>query len=195
MYWPNREKALYKQGENWFITGAEAPVKPGDGQLKTAEMEVHVDPRAEWNQMYHEVWRIERDFFYDPHFHGLNLADAEGFYKQWVEHVGSRSELNYLFEEMLGNINVGHMFIHGGAEPDVPKIKVGLLGADYTIENGRYRFAKVYNGENWNPELQAPLTQPGVAPDGNTAGGRGAYAMFTTCHPVRKERVANVEFR
>ncbi|MFN0113006.1 MAG: PDZ domain-containing protein, partial [Blastocatellia bacterium] len=37
-----------------------------------------------------------------------------------------------------------------------------LLGADYKIENGRYRFAKVFNGENWNPNLRAPLTQPGV---------------------------------
>jgi tricorn protease len=158
----NSEKALYKQGNNWFIAKVDAPVKPGDGQLKTADMEVYVDPRAEWNQMYHEVWRIERDFFYDPHFHGLNLADAEGFYKPWLNHIASRSELNYLFEEMLGNINVGHMFIRGGAEPDAPKIKVGLLGADYVIENGRYRFTKVFNGENWNPELQAPLTQPGV---------------------------------
>jgi tricorn protease len=158
----NGEKALYKQGNNWFIAKVDAPVKPGEGQLKTADMEVYVDPRAEWSQMYHEVWRIERDFFYDPHFHGLNLADAEGFYKPWLNHMSSRSELNYLFEEMLGNINVGHMFIHGGAEPDAPKIKVGLLGADYAIENGRYRFTKVFNGENWNPDLQAPLTQPGV---------------------------------
>ncbi len=158
----NGEKALYQQGDNWFITGAEAPVKAGDGQLKMADMEVYADPKAEWNQMYHEVWRIERDFFYDPHFHGLNLADAQGFYQKWLANVGSRNELNYLFEEMLGNINVGHMFIRGGTEPDLPKVKVGLLGADYASENGRYRFTKVYNGENWNPELQAPLTQPGV---------------------------------
>ena len=163
----NGEKMLFKQGEQWFITGAEAPPKPGDGLLKIADMEVNVDPRAEWKQMYHEVWRIERDFFYDPHFHGLDLKAAEAFYRPWADTVSSRSDLNYLFTEMLGNINVGHMFIRGGIEPEVPPVKVGLLGADYKIENGRYRFANVFNGENWNPNLQAPLTQPGV----NVAAG------------------------
>ncbi|MDQ2844102.1 MAG: PDZ domain-containing protein [Acidobacteriota bacterium] len=158
----NGEKMLYRQGEQWFITGADSAVKPGDGALKLADMEVYVDPRAEWKQMYHETWRIERDFFYDPHFHGLDLAAAEQFYTPWVAGLSSRSDLNYLFEEMLGNITVGHMFVGGGTQPEVPKLKVGLLGADYKAENGRYRFAKVYNGENWNPQLQAPLTQPGV---------------------------------
>ncbi|MGA8026393.1 MAG: PDZ domain-containing protein [Bryobacteraceae bacterium] len=158
----NGEKMLYRLGEQWFITGAEAAPKPGDGLLKTADLEVYVEPRAEWKQMYREVWRIERDFFYDPHLHGLDLKSAEAYYTPWVENLSSRSDLNYLFQEMLGNINVGHMFVRGGTQPEVPHIKVGLLGADYKIENGRYRFAKVYNGENWNPDLQAPLTQPGV---------------------------------
>ena len=67
------EKMLYKQGETWFINPAEKPPETGKGHLKTAEMEVKVDPRAEWKQIYHEVWRIERDFFYDPHHHGLDL--------------------------------------------------------------------------------------------------------------------------
>ena len=70
--------------------------------------------------------------------------------------------LTYLFHEMLSYMSVGHMFVGGGTQPEVPKIKVGLLGADYKIENGRYRFTHVYDGENWNPKLQAPLTQPGV---------------------------------
>ncbi len=158
----NGEKMLFRQGEQWTITGADQAPKPGQGVLKLADMEVYVDPRAEWRQMYHEVWRIERDFFYDPHFHGLDLKAAEAFYKPYVGGVSTRADLNYLFEEMLGNMTVGHMFIAGGTEPETPKIKVGLLGADYQVENGRYRFTRVYNGENWNPQLQAPLTQPGV---------------------------------
>ena len=122
----NGEKMLYRQGDNWFITGAEAAPKPGDGQLKIADMEVYIDPRAEWKQMYHEVWRIERDFFYDPHFHGLDLKAAEEFYAPWAANVSSRDDLNYLFEEMLGNLNVGHMFMGGGIQPEVPQIKCGL---------------------------------------------------------------------
>jgi tricorn protease len=158
----NGEKMLYRIGPGWFIAATGAPVKPGEGALKLDEVEVYVDPRAEWNQMYHEVWRIERDFFYDPGYHGLDLKAAEAKYKPYLENIGHRADLNYLFREMLGELTVGHLFIAGGDLPEVKKIKVGLLGADYKIENGRYRFARIYNGENWNPQLRAPLTQPGV---------------------------------
>ncbi|HEV2493404.1 MAG TPA: PDZ domain-containing protein [Terriglobia bacterium] len=163
------EKMLYQQQKKWYIAGAEKPPSPGKppteggpALLKTDDMEVYVDPRAEWTQMYHEVWRIERDFFYDPHYHGLNLEQAEKAFAPYLDRVASRSDLSYLFREMLSYMSVGHMFVFGGAQPDAPNVQVGLLGADYNVENGRYRFAKVYNGENWNPQLHAPLTEPGV---------------------------------
>ncbi len=158
----NGEKVLYRQGPGWFIAATAAAPKPGDGALKNSAMEVYVDPRAEWNQMYREVWRIERDFLYDPGHHGLNLVAAEKKYAAYLKNLGGRADLNYLFDEMLGEITIGHMFISGGDVPPAPKVKGGLLGADYKIENGRYRFARVFNGENWNPDLRAPLTQPGV---------------------------------
>jgi tricorn protease len=158
----NGEKVLYRQGPGWFIAGTAAAPKPGDGALKLEEMEVRVDPRAEWNQMYHEVWRIERDFLYDPHHHGLDINAAEKKYAPYLKGLAGRGDLNYLFDEMLGEITIGHMFIGGGDVPKPKEVKGGLLGADYKIENGRYRFARVYNGENWNPDLRAPLTQPGV---------------------------------
>jgi tricorn protease len=175
----NGEKYLYRQGDRWYIaqlrpmaTGAAAggqgaPAGTGapgapSGALQTDNIEVKVDPRAEWKQMFHEVWRIEREFFYDPNYHGLDLTAAEKQYEPWLDAVASRADLNYLFNEMLGNITVGHMYVRGGEMPDVKRVQTGLLGADYAIENGRYRFARVYNGENWNPQLRAPLTQPGV---------------------------------
>jgi tricorn protease len=156
------EKMLYRQGANWIIAAAGTPPKPGEGLLKLDGMEARIDPRAEWKQMYHEVWRIERDFFYDPGLHGLDWRTAEQKYEPYLETVASRGDLNYLFEEMLGELTVGHLFVRGGAFPEVKRVKGGLLGADYKIENGRYRFAKVYSGENWNPQTKAPLTQPGV---------------------------------
>jgi tricorn protease len=158
----NGEKFLYRQGEHWGIASTEKPVKPGEGMLKMDDMKVWVDPRTEWAQMYHEVWRIERDFFYAPNYHGLNLAKAEAEYAKYLPGLASREDENFLFNQMLSDLNVGHMFVRGGAIPTVPPVSVGLLGADYSIENGRYRIKKVYNGENWNPELKAPLTQPGV---------------------------------
>lgn len=160
----NGEKVLYHQGQGpaWFIAGTAVTPKPGDGALNLESMEVYVDPRAEWAQMYHEVWRIERDFLYDPNHHGLNLTAAEKKYAPYLKGAGGRSDVNYLFDEMLGEITIGHMFIGGGDAPQPRRVKGGLLGADYKVENGRYRFARVFNGENWNPELRAPLTQPGV---------------------------------
>lgn len=158
----NGEKVLYRQGPGWFIAKADGAPKPGDGALNVAAIEILVDPRVEWNQMYREVWRIERDFLYDPNHHGLNIPATEKKYAAYLKGVGGRSDLNYLFDEMLGEVTIGHMFIGGGDIPEAPKVKGGLLGADYKIENGRYRFARIFNGENWNPDLRAPLTQPGV---------------------------------
>ena len=73
----NGDKMLVHQNGNWRITSTSEPIKPGSGTLGLSDMTVFVDPRAEWKQMYHEVWRIERDFLYDPHSHGLDLAATE----------------------------------------------------------------------------------------------------------------------
>ncbi len=158
----NGEKFLYQQGDNWAIAPTAQAAKPGEGKLKLDDMEVWVDPHAEWKQMYSEIWRIERDFFYDPHYHGLNLPAVQKEYSRYLDRVATRDDLNYLFAQMLSELNVGHMFVGGGEMPELQPLQVGLLGADYTIENGRYRFQHVFNGENWNPTLRAPLTQPGV---------------------------------
>src|SRR5256885_12003616 len=101
-------------------------------------------------------------FPYTTLFRSLDLAATEKRYAPYVANIGSRQDLNYLFAEMLGELTVGHLFIFGGDSPEVKRVQTGLLGADYKIENGRSRFARVYNGENWNTELKAPLTQPGV---------------------------------
>ncbi len=158
----NGEKILYQQGDNWAIGGTAAAVKPGEGMLKLDALQVWVEPRAEWKQMFDEIWRIERDFLYDPHTHGIPIAALSKQYSAYLEGIATRDDLNYLFAQMLGEINIGHMFVGGGDIPVVTPLEVGYLGADYKIENGRYRFARVYNGENWNPQLHAPLTQPGV---------------------------------
>jgi tricorn protease len=176
----NGEKLLYRKQENWFIANAAtlganaamlgasaamlgAPtLRPGEGKIKTEEMEVYVDPRAEWDQMYRETWRIERDFFYAPNYHGLDLQATAKKYEPYLASLAHRADLNYLFQEMLGELSVGHLYVQGGDTPDPRRVPGGLLGADYKIENGRYRFSRVYNGENWNPSLRAPLTQPGV---------------------------------
>lgn len=159
----NSEKMLVGQFPNRFtIMSTFLPPKPGEGNVNIGEMEVYVDPKAEWKQMYREVWRIQRDFFYEPTYHGLDIKAAEKRYEVFLDSVASRADLNYLFQEMLGNFSIGHHNSGGGDSPQPTRYTIGLLGADYIIENGRYRFAKIYDGENWNPGTTAPLTQPGV---------------------------------
>ncbi|HEY5329093.1 MAG TPA: PDZ domain-containing protein [Acidobacteriaceae bacterium] len=162
----NGETVLYKKGAGWFIakvtdlTPAAADGTPGKG-LNLGGMQAKVDPRAEWKQMFAETWRIEREFFYDPGLHGLNLKKIEARYSPYLDGLSSRSDLTYLQDEMLGEITVGHMFIRGpGGANDGPK--GGLLGADYAIDHDRYKFAHIVNGGNWSPQLYSPLTQPGV---------------------------------
>jgi tricorn protease len=170
----NGRKMLYSKGrrenKKWFISSATKRARDEERSttdkpetpLALAKMEVRVDPKAEWKQEYNEVWRIERDFFYDPALHGLDLPATRKHFEPYLENVGSRYDFSYLLAEMLGELTVGHMYIRTPPEPPSEQGKAGLLGADYTVENGRYRFSRIYQGENWNPELRAPLTQPGV---------------------------------
>ena len=90
-----------------FIVSATAPVKPGDGAVNISSLEVKVDPAAEWKQMYHEVWRIERAYFYDPHYHGVNTVEEEKRFEPYVDSHRSRADLNYIFQEMLTGFSVG----------------------------------------------------------------------------------------
>jgi tricorn protease len=161
----NGEKMLIAKDKKWLIQDADKAGEPGKGVIATDKLEVYVDPRASWRQMYHEAWRIERDFFYDPGYHGLDIAATERLYEPFLARVASRGDLNFLFREMTGWMVVGHMFIGGGDEPEMQHVSVGLLGADYAVENGLYRIKRIYKGENWNPDLQAPLTRPGVHVD------------------------------
>ncbi len=171
----NGEKTLTARAERWSIqalrpmppAGASGPPSPPSeqsaaAQLRTDTIEVRSDPRIEWKQMYHDAWRIQREFFYDPELHGLDLTAAVRKYEPYLDSVMSRRDLSYLFADMMGEITVGHLGVGGGDNPETKIVPTGLLGADYRIENGRYRFARIYDGENWNPDLEAPLTQPGI---------------------------------
>ena len=158
----NHEKVLFQKGDDWFITGADAAPKEGDGQLKLEGCQLEIHPAEEWRQIYREAWHLQRDFFYDPGYHGLDLKAAEEKYRVYLDGLQSRSDLNFLMEEMLGELTVGHMFMGGGDLPEVKHVRAGLLGADFTVENGRHRIARIYTGENYNPDLRAPLTEPGV---------------------------------
>ena len=156
------EKMLARQGEKWLLAGTAEPLKPGEGTLALDGVTVRVEPPQEWRQIFRETWRIQRDFFYDPGWHGLDIRAEEKRWEPFLDGLAHRADLNAVFDEMLGELVVGHLYVGGGDSPEINGAKGGLLGAEYELANGRYRFARVYSGESWNPQLRAPLTQPGV---------------------------------
>jgi tricorn protease len=137
-------------------------VTAAEGEIDLSGLVLSVDPRAEFRQMYEETFRIQRDFFYDPNMHGIDWDAVHDRYLPWLDHVAHRDDLSYLIVEMIGELVVGHAYRWGGDYPEIDEIGVGLLGADLVAEGDRYRIARIYTGQNWNPELRAPLTEPGV---------------------------------
>lgn len=158
----DRKSLLLQQASGWSIVGSGAKPAPGDGALDLSGMRMLLDPEAEWHQLFDEAVRYQRDFFYVKNVHGLDLDWVKDAYRPWVKHVRHRSDMNYILDILGGETSVGHSFTGGGDYPDVDNVPVGLLGADVQLENGRYRIQKIYNGENWNPNLQSPLSGPGI---------------------------------
>jgi len=154
-------KVLYRKGEDWFIADAAQASESGEGKLNV-ELNMHLDPPAEWKQIYREAWRLDRDYFYVPNYHG---ADWKAVYEKYVgliPYVRHREDLNYIIDMMGGELGVGHSFVRGGDAGRIESTPIGLLGADIIYENGFYRLRKIYTGENWNPDLRAPLSAPGI---------------------------------
>lgn len=189
---PDGRKMLYSTGGgNWFVgptTGggaAPAALPPaasgggrrgpgaapapsaapgGDGRLNLDAVEVRVDPRAEWKQIYEEAWRVNRDFFYDPNMHGADWPAIKKKYEPFLPHLTNSGDLYKVIRWMLSELAVGHSYITSYGERVYEKKSTpgGLLGADYEVADGRYRFKKVYGGLNWSAAMRSPLTAPGV---------------------------------
>jgi tricorn protease len=135
----------------------------GDGALNLGAISVRVEPRAEWAQILREAWRINRDYFYATNMHGADWNAIRRKYEDFLPHLATRDDLNRVMRMMLSELSVGHSGLGGGERLYEPKpTPVGLLGADYEVADGRFRFKKIYGGAYWDPSLRAPLTAPGV---------------------------------
>ena len=159
----DKKKIMFRSNNAWSIVAVTPKPQPGTGRINVDDIEVRIDPRAEWAQIFNEAWRINRDFFYAPNMHGVNWTAAREKYAAFLPYLTTRGDLNRVIQWMCSELSVGH---HRGGGGDTlytaRTVPGGLLGADYSVENGRYRFKKVYGGLNWNPELRSPLTEPGV---------------------------------
>jgi tricorn protease len=158
----NGTKMLYKAGNDFGITEAQPGKKPGDGKLNLAALQVRVEPREEWKEIFHEAWRIERDFYWDPAMGGTDWKKIGARYEALLPWVAHRDDLNYIIGEMIAELSTSHTYVGGGDIPQARRIGVGLLGVDFAADQGFYKLAKIYRGENWDPQTRSPLTEPGL---------------------------------
>lgn len=134
---------------------------PGKGGTTIRpRLRMKLDRMAEWEQIFNEAWRYERDFFYDPNMHGRDWNKVKERYAPLIPFVRHRDDLRYILDQVNGELSVGHSFVFGGDFPAVDTSRVGLLGADLEAENGRWRIKRIYTTESWNPRLKAPLDRP-----------------------------------
>ena len=157
----DRNSILLFQNQSWILANTAAPPKPDKDKLKT-NLKIKLDPKAEAHQIFKEGWRYMRDFLYVDNVHGAPWDDVYKWYAPWIDHVRHRTDLNYVIDIMSGEVAIGHSYVSGGDFPDVDRVPVGLLGCDIVLENGHYKITKIYNGERWNPNIEAPLGKPGI---------------------------------
>jgi tricorn protease len=149
-------------GPSLFIVDATAaPPQAGAGRLNAA-LRAWIDPKLEFQQIFNEGWRNQRDYLYVPNLHGTDWPKMRTMYGALLPHVNHRADLNYLLDQMGAEIAIGHSYVRGGDMPAVPSPTGGQLGADFSIDQGRYRITRIYDNESWNTELRAPLAVPGV---------------------------------
>ncbi|MBN2430105.1 MAG: PD40 domain-containing protein [Acidobacteria bacterium] len=158
------KKILVRQGRSFNLYDLPPKGKDAKETVSTAELMVNRVPAEEWSQIFNEVWRRFRDFFYVENMHGYDWETLREQYTPWLEHVAHRSDLNYVIGEMIAELNVGHAYIQGG-DYDIPdRAPVALPGARFAVDtdSGRYQIAMVFEGENQEAKYRSPLTEVGV---------------------------------
>lgn len=155
---------LYRSGGDYGIAKVAPGQKQGTGKLNLDRMEMKIDPRMEWNQIYTDGWRIFRDYFYVNNLHGVDWPGLKKRYGELLPYVGSRFDLDYILNEIVSESNAGHAYVDWGDIRRVKRVNTGLLGAELVADAaaGRYRIERIYKGENWNEARRSPLTELGV---------------------------------
>lgn len=158
------KKVLYSSRDSYGIIDIKPNQKPGDGRLDFKDMEVKINPMVEWKQMFVDAWRIYRDWFYVENMHGVDWEKMKAKYEELVAFLGHRADLDYLFGELVGELNVGHAYVNWGQFDRPKRVEGGLLGARFEAdeEAGRYVISKIYQGENWDERTRSPLTEQGI---------------------------------
>lgn len=131
--------------------------------VSTSGLVTEIDPVAEWNQIFNEVWRRYRDWFYVENMHGFDWVKIREEYKKWLPYVAHRSDLNYVISEMCSELTIQHAYIDGGDFNLPPRVRVALPGARFQADRtaGRYKISKIFDGQNEEDIYRSPLTEVG----------------------------------
>jgi tricorn protease len=158
------QRILYQADKQFGIIELKAEQKVGEGTLNLAQMTMKLDPQKEWAQIFNDGWRIFRDWFYQKTMHGVDWLKMKQKYGQLVPYLSHRADLDFIFGELVGEINAGHTYVNWGDFPRVKRMDTGLLGAELKADEkaGRYLITKIYAGENWNETTRSPLTEQGI---------------------------------
>jgi tricorn protease len=154
------KKMLVNRSGAWSITAASSGAGPGRGINATLEMTV--DPVSEWKQMFNDAWRIERDFFYDPHLHMVSWQKMRERYGLMLSGCVTRHDVNYVLGELLGELNSSHAYRSGGDLDGGLSRSVGYLGCDFELKDGAYRISKIHDVAPWDTGVRSPLRGPGI---------------------------------
>jgi tricorn protease len=179
------KRMLLSKGADYYVVKTRGKKADLDDAVKMdlSGMEMLVDRKAEYVQMFHQVWRRQRDFFYDENMHGVDWQKMRARYSPLLPHVADRYDLTYLLGEMVGELCCSHTYVGGGDRPKIDPCEIGLLGVDFEIDqdNNRIRIARILKGENWDEGLRSPLREPGV--DVN----EGDYLLAVNDKPITAE--------
>jgi tricorn protease len=157
------KKVLVNQRGSYYVENLPGGELKPSNQVKTDDMKLMVDKKAEWKQIYTESWRQMREFFYAENMHGVDWKAMHDKYEKLLPYVNHRNDLSYLIGELIGELNIGHAYVNGGDRPDVERIKMGLLGAQISADkSGYFKVDKILKGENWRRDARSPLTEPGA---------------------------------
>ncbi|OGU12609.1 MAG: protease [Ignavibacteria bacterium GWB2_35_12] len=159
------KKILFESQGSYYLTSLKEKVKPDPkNKLNLNDMKVELNRKEEWTQIFNEVWRQMRDFFYDPNMHGVDWKAMHDLYAEELPYVTHRTDLSYLLSELTSELNAGHAYVGGGDMSSVDKVPIGLLGAEleFDSKSGMYKFEKIYEGRNWDEETRSPLKDPGI---------------------------------
>ena len=154
---------LYRSGKDWHIVPARAGQTSASGKLDLSRMEMKIDRKAEWRQIFADGWRLMRDWFYDPDMHGVDWLAMREKYAALLPFVERRNDLDFLLGEMIGELNAGHTYVNAGDEPRPERVEGGLLGCSFEDDGSPYyRIGKIFEGENWHEAFRSPLAEHGV---------------------------------